>query len=369
MNWRLALFLLGAVLVTGLLQASGTTLAQSVGSAFVPAGFALLAVLARGGDTSPPARSLGLLVLSATVSALALGSLSLVVLNSVEPGTFGHASQDVEFTAVGEARLGFLMTLLALATAASLLGLFRAVRQAACDIVPIDPDLTSHAMALAGAIAVALIPLLPLFVLGRPPLPLPADVLPAESPPIAMPTFVDRSLELGWFVMATLIVAGPASRRSRAAMMARLGLTRPTVVAVVVALSLGLALAWLLPHATHLLRTLGTGAGPAGGPGSAVPGVSEPWLPLALPGPALVALAVLASAGAEITYRGLLQPRLGLVLANLVFVTPLAWTSGWPALVSLFAVGLAFGTLRLWSTTIAAWLAHLVFLLASAWFL
>ena len=368
MNRRLALLLLGAVLVTGLLQASGTSLARSLGSAFVPACFALLAVLARGGDTSPPARSLALLLLSATVSALALGSLSLVVLNSVEPGTFNRASQDVEFTAAGEARLGFLMTLLALSTVASLLGLFRAVRKAASDIVPIDPDLSSHAMALAGAIAIALIPLLPLFVLGRPPLPLPADVMPAESPPVTIPGFVDRSLELGWFVLAALIVAGPGSGRTGPSILARLGLARPSAIAVVVAAGLGLTLAWLQPVALSLMTAAGTGAGAAvAGP---VPGAAaEPWLPSALPGPALFGLALLASAGSEITYRGLLQPRLGLVLTNLVFVTPLAWTSGWAGLFSLFAIGLAFGALRLWTNTVAAWLAHLVFLLAATWFL
>ncbi len=356
MNWRLAFLLLAAVLVTGVLQAGGSSLARPIGSAFVPACFALVAVLARGGDQSPAARSLALLLLSAAVSALALGTLSLVVLNSVEPGAFNRASQDVEFTAAGEARLGFLMTLLALSTAASLLGLFRAVREAACDIVPIDPDLSSHAVALAGAIAIACIPLLPLFVIGHPPLPLPAGVLPAEAPPITLPGFEDRSLELGWFVLATFLVAGPGSGRVGGALLSRLGLARPSATAVLVAVGVGLALAWLLPVAASLMGARAVGV------------LSQPWLPTGGPHTTLVVLALLASAGSEITYRGLLQPRLGLVLTNLVFVTPLAWTSGWAGLFSLFALGLALGILRLWSGTAAAWLGHFVFLLAFASF-
>jgi hypothetical protein len=354
-RWRLALLLLSAVVLAGTFQASGSPLGLPIGTAFVPAGFALMAALARIGDEDPLARPLGLVLLAGTIFALCLGSLALIVLHVVEPGALAAPGQDVEFVPGGEARLSFMMALVALSAATTLLGLFRPVRDAVKDIIPIEPNRFSHALGLATAIAVSLIPLAPLFVLGRPPLPVSADLLPPGSSALVLPSFTERSAELGWFVLATLMAAGPASARTGPALWARLGVYRPALWHCGLALTAGLMLGTL--HEALATRLPGALAAPA------LPAV---WLPGDHPWPQVAGLSLLTATGTELTYRGYLQPRLGLVLTNLVLTAPLAWATPWQGLFTVFGVGVVFGALRSVGGTIPAWLAHLSFLLAAA---
>jgi hypothetical protein len=356
-TWRIAFLLMTAAIVTGLLQGGGTRAALPIGTAFVPCGFALLAVLARAGDTVPAARPLALVLLTATVSALAMGSLALVVLNVVEPGSLGTASQEVEFLAGGEARLSFMMALLALSAATTMLGLFGRVRAAVHDIIPVEAERFSHALALAAAIAVSLVPLLPLFVLGKPPLPLPELALPPGSPTVVLPSFLERSLELGWFAVAVLIAAGPGAGRGLSALGQRLGVGTPAWWHLLLAAALGLGFAWLRPQLGAAIETWTTR------PATTLP---DPWRPGAMPWASLVGLSLLTATGTELTFRGFLQPRFGLVLTNIVLVAPLAWTSPWSSLFLLFALGMVLGMLRRLGSTVTPWVAHLAFLLASA---
>jgi hypothetical protein len=351
--WRLALALAVAAIATGVLQASQTALSLPLGSAFVPLGFALLAVLASIGDTDPLARPLALVLLTAVASALAMGSLALVVLHVVEPGSLGAPSREVDFDAGGEARLSFMMALLALSIAATALALFRGVREAVRDIIPIDPARFSHALALSASVAVTLVPLLPLFVLGRPPLPLPPGALPAGSPMLIVPSFGERSIELAWFAVASLLVARGVGRRPWPEVRARLGLVAASPWMFAAAAALGAVLAWTVVRTLPLLTR------------AAAAGSVLPWLPSGTPSAALVGFALLTATGTEITFRGLLQPRLGLVLSSVVLAAPLAWVSPWTGLFLLVGLGLLFGVLRLAGGTASAWVAHVVFLLVT----
>jgi hypothetical protein len=353
-GWKLAAVLLGAVFVTGLVQASGFTVSPIVGAAFLPAGFALMAVLARLGDTDPAARSLGLLMLTATLTALALGSLALVVLHVVEPGSLEEPSHEVAFTPGGEARLSFMMGLLALSAATTLMALFSTARAALRDIIPIDPTLSSHAIALASAIAATLIPLLPLFVLGKPPLPLPPDALPSGTPLMIVPSFEERSLEMMWFGIGALVAAGPGSRRTWQASRQRLGLVQPAPWQAGVAMLAGAALAAVRGA---LINATATSAGSAS--------ATDPWVPQTPDWPGALVFAIIFAAGTELTFRGYLQPRLGLILTNLVLTAPLAWTSSWTTLFVLFGGGLVLGLLRTVGGTVTATLGHVAFLLTA----
>jgi hypothetical protein len=355
-SWKLALVLFGLTLFTGICQVSGSVLALPLGTAFVPCGFALVAVLARLGDTELTARSLGLVLLVATVTALSLGSLALIVIHVVEPATLRESGRDVDFLPGGEARLSFMMGLLALCAAATMVGLFRSVRGAVKDIIPVDPDSFSHALGFSMAIAWALLPMLPLFVLGKPPLPLPAGLVPGESPSVVLPTFAERAAELAWFGVAALVIAGPGSRRTARAAVVRLGLTKPALWMPATALAVGVGLAWLQPYlSSTLTATLGLSAAQPGG-----------WLPTReLSWGMAVGFSVLTAAGEELTYRGLLQPVLGLVLTNLILVSPMAWTDTWNVLFVAFGAGLVFGWLRSFGGTWTAFAAHVAFLLGA----
>lgn len=356
-SWRLVFWLLAAVVISGLTQAGGPFLAAAIGTAFVPAGFALLAVLARKGDGEPTARPLGLLLLWATLTALAFGSLALVVLHVAEPGALNEPSREIEFVAGGEERLSFMMALLAVASATSMLGLFRVVRAAVHDIIPVEPTLFSHALGFGAAIAVALIPLLPLFVLGRPPLPVPVDALPPDTPAAAIPSIPERACELAWFGVFTLLAAGPGSRRAARDLLARLGIGRVPAWHLGSALVIGAALAWARPAVVAMA------AGWVGA--SATATTPDAWMPASLSIPALLGLSMLAAGGTELTYRGYLQPRFGIVLTNLVLTSPLAWTNSWDVLFVVFGVGLVFGTMRALSGTTTALASHTAFLIAT----
>lgn len=352
-QWRLVSLLFSVVLAAFLAQTSGSLLAIPLGQAFVPAGFALLALLARLSDQEPAARAPALLLLVATTFSLAIGSLALVVLNVVEPGSLQEPAQEVEFLAGGEGRLSFMIMLLAVSGSAAAVSLFRAVRASLTDIIPIDPDLTSHALGLSAAIAVAVIPVLPLLVLGHAPFPLPVGALPPDAAGLAMPSFVERTFELGWFALATLLVAGPGSGRPWRGAVDRLGLTASPLWHLLLAAAAGVALAFLRPVATARIAAW-----------MALPSATSPagWSPDALPWLGLVACALVTATGTELTYRGLLQPRLGIVFTNLVWVAPLAWAASWNVLFVAFGTGLVFGLCRLVSGTRAAWVAHVMFL-------
>lgn len=356
-GWKLVFWLFAVVVVSGLTQASGQPLGATLGTAFVPAGFALLAVLARKGDADPTARPAGLLMLWATLTALAFGSLALVILHVAEPGSLNEPTHEIAFTPGGEERLSFMMGLLALSAAASMLGLFRAVRAAVHDIIPVDPALFSHALGFGAAIAIALIPLMPLFVLGKPPLPLPLDALPPDTPAAAIPTIPERAVELAWFGVFTIVAAGVGSRRSWTACAERLGLHRVPVWHLGAAALAGVVLAWLRPVIVGLIASwMGVSASAT---------TPDAWMPSSLPFGALIGLSLLAGGGTELTYRGYLQPRFGIVLANLVLAAPLAWTNNWDVLFVVFAVGLVFGALRAFSGTLAALTGHVLFLIAT----
>jgi hypothetical protein len=358
-SWKLVFWLAIAMVASGLSQASGPPLGLPLGTAFLPAAFAVLAVVARKGDLDPVARPVGLLLLWAALTSLAFLSLALVVLHVAEPGSLREPSREIEFATGGEGRLSFMMGLLALSAATSMLGLFRVVRAAVHDIIPVEPTLFSHALGFSAAIAVTAIPLLPLFVLGKPPMPLPVDALPPDAPTTDLPSVHERALELAWFAAATFLVTGPGAGRTRTAVAARLGLALPPTWHLVAAGAVGLGLAWLrAPAVAQLAAWLSIGTTTI---------TPDAWMPDQLSGPTLVALSLLAATGTEITFRGFLQPRFGIVLTNLLLVAPLAWTNNWDILFVVFAIGLVFGAMRSLSTTVTPWLAHVVFLVTTGW--
>jgi len=71
-----------------------------------------------------------------------------------------------------------------------------------------------------------------------------------------------------------------------------------------------------------------------------------------------VVVGVSAGLGEELAVRGVLQPRLGLLLSNLFFTGLHALQYNWDALVTVFVLGLVFGLVRNRTNTTTSAITH-----------
>jgi len=71
-----------------------------------------------------------------------------------------------------------------------------------------------------------------------------------------------------------------------------------------------------------------------------------------------IAIGLVAGISEELAFRGLLQPRLGLVLSNTLFAAVHAWQYHWDGVVIVFMIGLICGLVRKYVNTTAAILVH-----------
>jgi membrane protease YdiL (CAAX protease family) len=67
---------------------------------------------------------------------------------------------------------------------------------------------------------------------------------------------------------------------------------------------------------------------------------------------------IVAGVGEELAVRGVLQPRLGILISNVFFTALHALQYGWDALLVVFAVGIAMGVLRKRTSTTTSAIAH-----------
>jgi membrane protease YdiL (CAAX protease family) len=71
-----------------------------------------------------------------------------------------------------------------------------------------------------------------------------------------------------------------------------------------------------------------------------------------------IVIAITAGIGEELFTRGILQPRLGIVLSNLFFTALHALQYNWDALLSVFVVGLVLGFVRKKTNTSTSAIVH-----------
>ena len=154
---------------------------------------------------------------------------------------------------------------------------------------------------------------------------------------------------VGYVVLAFAAVGYRVRRDGREAL-ERLGLTalRPADVLVVVA---GIAALWLFNVGSEWLEQRAFPALWASDQGftSALVGAMGPGL--------MLLLSLSAGIGEEITLRGALQPKLGIVLTSLLFAA-LHVQYSWYGMLSILGFGLLLGAIRLRSGTTAAILVH-----------
>jgi membrane protease YdiL (CAAX protease family) len=249
--------------------------------------------------------------------------------------------------------------LLLIAVTVSALMLWRPVRVAMARIIPIDPDNFVHKIALSILTLLLLTSFVPIIALGGKPPILEIinsgglDVLGEE--PVSEFDLVGQFI---WTIPAVVFAAGwPIVRTLRAALV-RLGMVRPTSLQVAGAILGAVVLAFGMTFAVEpaifaLWEALGWTPTDVSAFSELLGGVTNPV--------GAILIGVTAGIGEEMAFRGLLQPRIGLIFANLLFTSVHAFQYGFDALLSVFIVGTILGIVRARTNTSTAAILHGVY--------
>lgn len=292
----------------------------------------VLAVLLASGAALLTGR--GLDVAYAAVVAVPLGGLAMLLHGSAITALIGEALVALGGCALG---VGIGGPLIGLAVAIGMGGIVYLPRQR-------RRRPPRHRAGLSGMIAV--------LVLSAQTLVAGIDTsLSGEESPVGL------LINCVWLVLATVICAGWPQRRRFAEAIARLGLGRPSLRAILVAITIGVL---LVPAINLLSALIGVLFETQGWPVTSDDEVRSLFSGLMSPVGVLV-IAITAGITEEIVVRGLLQPRFGLVVPALFFTALHAWQYRLDVLLPLLLLSLALGWVRArWDTT-ACVIAHGVY--------
>lgn len=316
--------------------------------------FVILAMLVHLAATRHPAyRRAAIIWLFAVVAGLAAVTASLgavaILPEEVDPDLF-----DPELAAA----VALLFLGVFVAGLLSLVGLSRRFRVWLAGYLPFDPDSLLHTVALVVILAMILIPPIPLLVTGVPPF-LSEQFLGLllESGDLLANTVTLDVYTLFWTLVGSFFIAGAFVRRSPRETLERLGLLLPTrrqvVLAVVAALALVAAFHFIDLALAMLMGWLG------------IPVTDEDAVNLLFAGaltlPGVIMASVAAGFGEEVSIRGLLQPRFGILLPAILFASLHAFQYSWDGLVSVFFAGIIFAYIRRYTNTTTSAITHTVY--------
>lgn len=251
--------------------------------------------------------------------------------------------------------IGLLVLLFALCSAV----LLPRVRVWLARWLPIDPANVTHILALWIVLYITTSAYTQLILLGgQPPL------LTAINSGIIAADEINTRSELGqnldliygliWMLPLALVAAGWPLKRSLGATLQRLGLVLPTWRQLLFALLAALALAVLMGLLGEWLSMLWNWAG---WPETDADAFEQLLGDLISPLGGLV-IGISAGLGEELAVRGLLQPRLGLLLSNLAFTAIHAYQYSFDALLIVFILGCLLGIIRERTNTTTAAVVH-----------
>ncbi|MBP7410451.1 MAG: CPBP family intramembrane metalloprotease [Methanoculleus sp.] len=244
------------------------------------------------------------------------------------------------------------------AALASLVGFSRRFRVRLARYLPFDPDSLLHSAALVVILALTLIPPVPLLVTLIPPYLSPQFIeLLTESGALLVDTVTLNAYTLFWTIVASFFIAGACVRKTPKKALERLGLVRPrgreVGFAIVAALALVAAFHFIDPALAGLIGLLGL-------PVTDAEAVNLLFLgTLTIPG--IIMASVAAGFGEEVSIRGLLQPRFGIILPALLFASLHAFQYSWDGLISVFLAGIAFAYIRRYSNTTTSAITHTIY--------
>lgn len=332
-------------------------------AAFMTAGlqtlpFAVLAFLAYLGVDRLWARIAALLWAGLLVIGTGLLALGLSFQALVDTTTSGAESL-FQLVDGGGMRLAALIIGSGLAFLIAALGFIPGVRRALSRVIPLEPDSFVHMVALITVTAIALLSFMPLIVLAAPPLLMLVEQASASGVDLTggrgdAGMLRDLVYGLVWTIPATIVAVGYGVRRNLSATLTRLGLVRPTWRQALAALGLAVALVLLAQvldlGITWLWDMLGWPRTNAEAFGELLAFAANPL--------GAVVIGITAGLGEELAVRGVLQPRLGILLSNLFFTSLHAFQYNWDALLVVFVVGVVLGLVRQRSNTTTAAIVH-----------
>lgn len=349
-GWQVTLGLAGLAAIFG-----AGLLADGEFGAIVTAGletsaFAVLALLAYLGLHRRRWRALAITYLLFLIGGAAVFTV-LIGANLI----FGMPDPDTPPDLTAEQAVQFL-ALIGGTGVAGLLGLLAfvpAVRRGVARWLPVDPESSVHTIALAAVVALTFIPLVPLAVLGEPPL----LRLIAEGGAGARDDagqLRDTLYAAIWLVPASFVAVGWGIERTWRVSLLRLGLIRPTLRQVLAGAAWAVLLVAAVQGLEFVIDAVWTAAG---WPRTDESALDELFAFAATPLGAVV-VGVTAGLGEELGVRGILQPRLGIVLSNLFFTSLHAFQYNVDGLLVVFALGLVLGVIRARSNTTVSAIAH-----------
>jgi membrane protease YdiL (CAAX protease family) len=351
-------FLIGLFVYVGFLLAArvaGGELYAFAAQSLVPMPLAALAYLVHLGEARPLARALTYAAVVALITggALAAFGVSAVALLGSDPEAALATLSAAERVRLGIAGLGAVLSALAGLACLSL-----DIRRRLARFLPLEPESLGHAAALAVTVSATLLCLYPLLVLGEPPL-FALDrrgLLPGfgdgAAADLALPLY-----SLFWIVLGALLAAGLGVKRSFRESLARLGLTRLSGGQALTAAGLGVAMVVGVALLSVVVEALFGALGLPRTDDDAFEKLRA--FPLGFSGAVVIGLS--AGLGEELAVRGLLQPRLGLLLSNLLFASLHVVNHHFDTLLVIFAVGLTFGLIRQRMNTTASAITHGVY--------
>lgn len=234
----------------------------------------------------------------------------------------------------------------------SLIPLLKMVRVYLASKLDFDPFCRVHIIALVVIFAVTIIPLVPVTVAGVPPYLSPAfmEMISSDAAFLKGTVAVDI-YTLFWTILASFAIAGLFTRRSFKETVQRLGLSKPGVKEVLIAIGAALALIVVFYAVDAIIAAIWNAAGWPLTDSDAFEEFLVPYMTL----PGIIIASVCAGFGEEISVRGVLQPRFGIILPAMLFASLHAFQYNWDGIISVFIAGLVFGIIRQrYSTTVSA---------------
>lgn len=298
--------------------------------------------------------------------ALVIGGFWLLALGytlgAVTEGSPLQASGGSTFTPGGLAKAGFVAAFTCGVILISALGFIHAVRRALSRRLPIDPDSFVHTVALVAIVSATLISFVPLLILQEPPALTVVDKLSTMGADLTggrtdSGQLRDRLYALTWLVPGAIIAVGYGLQRNFRAALIRLGLVRPSWQQILVGIGLAVVL-------VVVAQVLGIGIdqwwAALGWPRTNGETFSE-LIRFAMSPLGALVIGVTAGLGEELAVRGVLQPRLGILLSNLFFTSLHAFQYNWDALIVVFVVGTVLGLIRRRFNTSTSAITHGVY--------
>ena len=318
---------------------------------------AMLVYLAR--IRHPAFRWIAVLWLLLIIGGFALAAAGFGILAIVPADVLEADEPDIDAVDLGlAAEVALLLLGVLAAGSVSLVGLSRRFRVWLAGYLPFDPDSLLHTVALVVILAMILIPPVPLLVSGGPPfLSQPILDLLFESGDLLAESVTLNAYTLFWTLIGSFFIAGACVRRTIPETLDRLGLVRPTgreiLLAIGAAILLVVAFHFIDPALAALVGWLG------------IPVTDEEAVNLLFAGtltlPGIIAASIAAGFGEEVSIRGLLQPRFGILIPALLFALLHAFQYSWDGLISVFMAGIAFAYIRQYANTTTSAITHTVY--------